>query len=197
VLLSQDEARFPLVPTLRATLGVKGYRPVVGTWDNKDHVQCFAALNVVTGQLTTRLLEQPARCKAKTGQSKQQRLQAAFAAHLGDIAQAYPASGYPQVVIIIDNAPWHRGTQMEQVLQAHPHLQVYRLPSYSPQLNVIERFWRVLRRRATHNRLFTTMAALRATLRHNISYFQTVRHKVLSLIESPRKAKKEAKLAGA
>jgi hypothetical protein len=31
VLLSQDEARFPLVPTLRATLGVKGHRPAPGT----------------------------------------------------------------------------------------------------------------------------------------------------------------------
>ena len=70
-------------------------------------------------------------------------------------------------------------------------------PSYSPQLNVIERFWRVLRRRATHNRLFTSMAALRTTLRSNMSYFHTMRHKVLSLIESPRKAKKEAKLAAA
>jgi hypothetical protein len=196
-LLSQDEARFPLVPTLRATLGVKGYRPLVGTWDNKDQVQCFAALNVVTGQLTTRLLEQPARSKVKTGQSKQQRLQAAFAAHLRDIARAYPASEYPEVIITIDNAPWHRGALMEQVLASHSHLQVYRLPSYSPQLNVIERFWRVLRRRATHNRLFTTMAALRVTLRHNLSYFQTMRHKVLSLIESPRKVKKEGKLAGA
>src|SRR3954454_8352244 len=75
VLLSQDEARFPLVPTLRATLGVKGYRPIVGTWDNKDQVYCLAALNVVTGQLTRRLLEQPAGSKAKTGLSKQQRLQ--------------------------------------------------------------------------------------------------------------------------
>lgn len=65
VLLSQDEARFPLVPTLRATLGVKGYRPTVGTWANKDQVYCFAALNVVTGQLTTRLLEQPARSKVE------------------------------------------------------------------------------------------------------------------------------------
>ena len=34
--MSQDEARFPLVPTVCATLGVKGQRPVVGTWDNKD-----------------------------------------------------------------------------------------------------------------------------------------------------------------
>ena len=163
MLLSQDEARFPLVPTLRATLGVKGHRPTVGTWDNKDQVYGFAALNVVTGQLTTRLLEQQARSTAKTGQSKQRRLQGAFAAHLRDIARAYPASKYPEVVITIANAPWHRGALMAQVLAAHPHLQLKRLPSYSPQLNVIERFWRVLRRRATHNRLCTPMAALRAT----------------------------------
>jgi DDE superfamily endonuclease len=153
VLLSQDEARFPLVPTLHATLGVKGYRPMVGTWDNKDQVYCFAALNLVTGQLTTRMLEQPARSKTKTGQSKQQRLQGAFAAHLQDIARMYPAQTSPEVVITMDNAPWHCGARVEAVLEAHPHLRVYRLPSYSPQLNVIERFWRVLRRRATHNRL--------------------------------------------
>jgi hypothetical protein len=136
VLLSQDEARFPLVPTLRATLGVKGYRPLVGTWDNKEQVYCLAVLNVVTGQLTSRLLEQPARSKAKTGQSKQQRLQVAFAAHLRDIARAYPARQYPEVVITLDNAPWHQGALMEQVLAAHPHLRLKRLPSYSPQLNV-------------------------------------------------------------
>ena len=197
MLLSQDEARFPLVPTLRATLGVKGHRPTVGTWDNKDQVYCFAALNVGTGQLTTRLLEQPAHSKAKTGLSKQQRLQVAFAAHLRDSARTYPASQYPEVIITIDNAPWHRGTLMEQVVAAYPHLRVKRLPSYSPQRNVIERFWRVLRRRATHNRLFAHMAALRVTLRNNLCYYQSLRQKVLSLIESPRKAKKEAKLAAA
>jgi hypothetical protein len=74
---------------------------------------------------------------------------------------------------------------------------VKRLPSYSPQLNVIERFWRVLRQRATHNRLFAHMAALRATLRNNLCYYQSMRQKVLSLMESPRKTKKEAKLAAA
>ena len=152
---------------------------------------------MVTGQLTTHLLEQPARSKAKTGQSTQQRLQVAFAAHLRDIARAYPARKYPEVVITMDNAPWHRGALMEHVLAAHPQLRLKRLPSYSPQLNVIERFWRVLRRRATHNRLFASMAVLRMTLRNNLCYFQTMRQKVLSLIESPRKAEKEAKLAAA
>src|SRR5215470_1983424 len=191
------EIQLPICVHCHVANSMKGYRPIVGTWDNKDQVYCLTALNVVTGQLTTRLLEQPARSKAKMGQSKQQRLQVAFAAHLRDIARTYPASAYPEVVITIDNAPWHQSALMEQVLAAHPHLRLKRLPSYSPQLNVIERFWRVLRRRATHNRLFASMAVLRTTLRNNLCYFQTMRQKVLSLMESPRKAKKEAKLAAA
>lgn len=194
--MSQDEARFPLVPTLRATLGVKGHRPVVGTWDNKDLVYSFATLNLVTGQLTTRLLESPAAANRRRGFSKTARLQQAFAAHLRDLARAYPATLGKPVVITIDNAPWHQGRAITEVLTAHRQLQLYRLPSYSPQLNLVERFWRVLRRRATHNRLFLTMAALRTALRMNFCYFQTMRHKMLSLLHSPRK-KKAAKLAAA
>ena len=128
-MLSQDEAQFPLVPTLCTTLGVKGHRPMVGTWDNKDQVYCFTALNLVTGQLTTRLREQPTRSKAKLGRSTQQRLQTAFVAPLQDIARMYPVCVYPEVVITIDNAPWHRGAGVGHVLAAHPHLHLYRLPS--------------------------------------------------------------------
>ena len=89
-----------------------------------------------------------------------------------------------------DLEPVTNATGITEVLDAHPHLYLYRLPSYSPQLNYIERFWRVLRRRATHNRLFLTMAELRTALRANLCYFQTMRHKVLSLLQRrPRKAK--------
>src|SRR5512134_3693549 len=192
VLLSQDEARFPLVPTLRATLGVKGHRPRVGTWDNKGQVYCFAALNLVSGRLTTRLLDNPARVQAVTGRSKVSRLQAAFAAHLRDIARAYPAARHPRVVVVIDNAAWHRGAPVSQVLAEQPHLTLYRLPSYSPHLNTVERLWRVLRRRATHNRLFATMAALRRALRASLCYYQTLRHKVRSLIRAPKNVAQSA-----
>jgi len=194
-LLSQDAARFPLVPTLHAPLGGKGSRPLGGTWENKDLVDCFAALHLVTGQVTTRLRDHPSHSKAKTGSSTQQRLQAAFAGPLRDMARAYPGSLSPEGVSTIDKAPWHRGAGVDQVFAAHPHRRWSRWPSYRPQLNVIERFWRVLRRRATHHRLFASMAGVRATLRHNICYFQTMKQKVLSLIESPRKAKKAAKIA--
>ena len=195
-MISQDEARFPLVPTLHTTLGVKGHRPVVGTWDNKDLVYSFAAMNVVSGQLTTRLVESPAKAKRQTGLSKTVRLQHAFAAHLSDLARTYPASLGKPVLGTIDNAPWHQMTASTQGLATHRHLQLYRLPSYSPQLNLIERFWRVLRRRASHNRLFTSMRELRTALRASLCYFQTMRHKVRSLVHSPRK-QKEAKLTAA
>jgi len=195
-LISQDEARFPLVPTRHPTLGVKGHRPVVGTWDNKDLVYSFAALNVGTGQLTTRLVASPAKATRQTGVSKTARPQQAFAAQLHDLARAYPASLGKPASLTIDNAPWHQGAAIVEVLAAHPPLQLYRLPSYSPQRKLIERFWRVLRRRATHNRLFNSMRELRTALRASFCYFHTMRHKVLSLIHSPRK-KKEAKLTGA
>jgi hypothetical protein len=49
-------------------------------------------------------------------------------------------------------------------------------------LNVIERFWRLLRRRATHNRLFDSLADLRRSIRASLCYYQTMRVRVRSLI---------------
>jgi transposase len=187
-LLSQDEARFSMVPLLRTPLGLKGHRPVVGNLDDHNLVYLFGALNLVTGQLTTRLLERP-RASAKPKQRRwgQRSLQEGCARHLRDIARAYPVAQYPRVVLVIDNAPWHRGALIAQALKAVPPLECYRLPRYSPQLQVIERFWRVLRRRATHNRLFLTLAQLKHAWRNNLCYDQTLKHRVLSLLLSPKK----------
>ena len=57
----------------------------------------------------------------------------------------YPKDKYPEVVLLIDNAPWHAGKPVEEALLANPQLRFQRLPAYSPQLNPIERFWKVLR----------------------------------------------------
>ena len=170
------------MPTLRTTLGVKGFRPLVGTWDCKDLVYVLAAVNVVEGKLTTRMIACAARVRAKTGKSKCRVLQEAFVRHLRDIARASPATRYPRVVIMVDNAPWHRGSLVTDVLQEFPYLEFYRLPSYCPDLNPIERVWKLLRRRATHNRLFETMKALRVALRGSLCYFQTCRERILSLM---------------
>jgi transposase len=178
-----------MVPTLCATLGVKGHRPVVGTRDDKDLLHVFASVNCLTGRLHTNTLATRAnvlRSQRLSGRrhsaSKTRRMQLAFAAHLRRVARAYPAQRHPRVVLVIDNAPWHRGAPVAEALAENPHLELYRLPAYSPMLNVIERLWKVLRRRATHNRLFDTLADLKRAVRDGLRYFQTVRRRVMSLI---------------
>jgi transposase len=171
-----------MVPTLCRTLGVKGHRPVVGTWDNKESLHVFAAVNVATAALHTHAVASRTGLLRHTGESKTRRLQRGFADHLRDLARRYPAGRCPRVVLIIDNAPWHAGEPIRRALAENPHLEFYRLPSYSPQLNVIERFWKLLRRRATHNRLFDALADLRQSLRNSIRYFQTVKSRVQTLV---------------
>ncbi len=182
VLLSQDEARFPMVPTLGRTLGVKGHRPTVGTRDCKDLLYVLAVINVVTGVLHANTLESPADAKRRTGQSKTRRMQEAFAAHLRHVGQVYPKDKHERVVLIIDNAPWHRGRLIDEALADHPNLEFKRLPSYSPQLNVIEHFWKLLRRRATHNRFFEGLSDPRRSIRASLCYFQTVKRRVRGMV---------------
>jgi transposase len=123
VLLSQDEARFPMRPTLGATPGVRGHRPTVGTRDCKGLLYAFAVANVVTASLHSTMLESPARAKRATGKSKVRRMQEAFAADLRYVARLYPAERRKRVGLIIDNAPWHRGKPIDEALAEHSHLE--------------------------------------------------------------------------
>lgn len=185
MLLSQDEARFPLVPTLVRTLGCKGHRPVVGSWDNKDLVYAFASVNCITGKLVRRVVKSPTAARRRTPHSKTRRMQQDFARHLLDVGRVYPKQFFPQVVLTIDGAPWHRGPRIQKALARVPHVQLYRLPSYSPQLNVIERLWKRLRHHATHNRLFADSAELQRTLGRHFTWLQAHRAEVRSLISAP------------
>src|SRR5262245_58014414 len=180
-----------MVPTLQATLGVKGHRPMVGTRDSKDVLYVLAVLNLLSGVVHANTLESLQAVNRKSKESKTRRMQRAFADHLRHVGRMYPRERFGRVVLLIDNAPWHRGKLIDEAMTANPHLEFKRLPSYSPQLNPIERFWKVLRRRATHNRLFDTIADLKKSVRASLSYFQTVRQRVVTLIHG--RCKKSAK----
>src|SRR5581483_4157008 len=176
-----------MVATLAAALGVKGHRPVVGTGDCKDVLYVFAVMNLISGALHTNTLESLQSANRKSTDSKTRRMQKAFAAHLRHVGRAYPREKFGRVVLTIDNAPWHRGKLIDEALAENPHLEFYRLPSYSPNLNPVERFWKKLRRRATHNRLLDTIKEMKASVRASLSYFQAARGKILSLINGRSK----------
>ena len=79
---------------------------MVGPGDTQAQGDWGAALPGVPGQRTPRLLEQPARSQAQTGQSQQHRRPGAWAAPLGESARAYPARDYAAVVRTLAQAPW-------------------------------------------------------------------------------------------
>jgi hypothetical protein len=122
VLLSQDEARCSMIPTLRPTLSVQGHRPLVGNLDCHDGLYVFGALNLVTGQLTTRLSERPRQARRRAPLQPRS-LQQGVARHLWEIARAYPAAQYPRVVLVSDRASWHQGPVITHMLEAFPHLE--------------------------------------------------------------------------
>lgn len=135
-----------MVPTLAATLGVKGHRPTVGTRDCKDLLYGLAVVNLATAAVHANTLECPKSAKKKTGLSKTRRMQEAFADHLRHVGRMYPRQKHKRVVILIDNAPWHRGKPIDAAMGDNPQVEFKRLPRYSPQRNPIERFWKKLRR---------------------------------------------------
>ena len=184
--MSQDEGRFPMVPTLAATLGVKGHRPTAGTRDCKDLLYVFAVVNLLDAAVHSNTLESPKDVKKQTGKSKTRLLQEAFADHLRHVGRVYPAQRYPEVVRLIDKPPWQAGKVVDEARAANPHLKLKRLPSYSPQLNPIERLWKALRRRATHNRLFDRLADLKRSIRASLCYYQTMRQRVATMLQSKR-----------
>lgn len=60
-----------------------------------------------------------------------------------------------RTVVIADNASYHHATIHRPWRDIHAQrFALYFLPSYSPELNPIERVWKLTRRRRLHNRHF-------------------------------------------
>lgn len=60
-----------------------------------------------------------------------------------------------KLVLILDNAKYHHARDLKPWLNEHKSLlELLFLPPYSPDLNPIERVWKLTRRLCTHNQYF-------------------------------------------
>jgi putative transposase len=79
---------------------------------------------------------------------------------------------YPtqSVVLVMDNASYHHSADTRAALSLFAHrVEVIWLPLYSPDLNLIERFWRHLKDLACANRLHLTLDSLAASVSRILS----------------------------
>lgn len=66
-----------------------------------------------------------------------------------------------KIVVVLDNAKWHHARLLNPWLQQHRStLSLVFLPPYSPDLNPIERVWKLTRRHCTHNHYFPELSDL-------------------------------------
>jgi transposase len=81
--------------------------------------------------------------------------------------------------IILDNAPAHKNNKLIDYLQGS-RIRLHYLPPYSPNLNPIERLWKIFRETTLYNRYFETCWDFFVAIR---SFFGNKVHKIRSLLK--------------
>lgn len=86
-----------------------------------------------------------------------------------------------RLLIVLDNAPYTHAAPVRDAAK-RLRLQLLYLPAYSPNLNLIERFWKFLKRKVARNRYYTTFAAFRKAVQNRLNNIATYREELSSLM---------------
>lgn len=74
-----------------------------------------------------------------------------------------------RMVVVLDNASYHRALVLSHLLEKKQDvLQLMFLPPYSPELNPIERVWKLTRRLCTHNHYFQELDDLLLAVKNQL-----------------------------
>ena len=146
-LWCEDEVHFQRHTSFTRMWAQKGQQPLHLTPSVRHKVAFLGALNLKSGQLLTQ--EAPT-FSAQTFQE--------FAQHLLEATCG-------KLCLILDNARWHHSQNLKKFFAKNrERLVLLFLPAYSPELNPVERVWRITRRKVTHNRYFVSLAELWSSL---------------------------------
>ncbi len=117
--------------------------PVLLHAPTRKSVALFGAVELRTGQLVTQFAPQ---FNAVTFETFLRRLLRHRRTHR-------------RLVLVLDNARYHHATRLQPLLAAYREvLSCAFLPPYSPDLNPIERVWKLARKLCTHNQYFPLLS---------------------------------------
>lgn len=79
-----------------------------------------------------------------------------------------------RVVVITDNARYHHARMPREWREIQePAFQLFFLPPYSPELNPIERVWKLVRRLCLHNRYFPQLGLVTDAVERQFAQWRT------------------------
>ena len=161
-LVFQDEVEIHRHPTLARMWGPVGMQPQVPAPGKNEKKVVYGAVDYATGKITYTI------AGSKSGVN--------FLAFLIALATAYAGR---KVRLVCDNGRFHHTKAVHRWLEAHSDLiEVFWLPPYCPDLNLIERLWGHLKRTVLANVLFDKMDDLVAAFRRGVGQINGQRSKM-------------------
>ena len=150
LLYFQDEIDLNLLPGILRCWTQRGSQRKVMTPGLNQKRYGFGAVNYVSGQTLHRIEEH----KDSAGFC-------AFAEQFMQTVTQSPDYHGQTIILVVDNFRIHTSKKTLDFLKKYANqLVLFALPTYSPWLNLIERLWKQLRRKVTHNHLFQTISQL-------------------------------------
>ena len=73
--------------------------------------------------------------------------------------------------IILDNARYYRSKHVQEFISENPRIQFMFLPPYSPNLNLIERLWKLLKKKIAYNKYYEKFSVFRQKI---LEFFQNI-----------------------
>jgi transposase len=142
ILVMMDETDIHLCPDLKTKgLQLRGQQVKVPGPGLDEVCYLFGSTDPFSGQGLYEIYDQKASCQ--------------FCFHLEHLMDTFPDYF---IFVVADNAPAHRSAATIDFLKAHQdRMEFVPLPTYSPNLNGIERLWRVMRDKLMRSRAYDTL----------------------------------------
>jgi transposase len=169
LLLFGDEASFPQWGTLTYTWARRGQQPKVKTSGKRKGDKVFGLREYFTGRFFY--------------QGQEGRLNST--AYMAFLRRVLAQTTQP-IVLIQDGARYHTSAETKAFFaQQAARLQVFQLPTYSPDYNPIEKLWKKIKQQDTHLHYFPTFEALAAKVEQALLKFANIPEEILALCSLP------------
>lgn len=88
-----------------------------------------------------------------------------------------------KIYVFCDNAPYYTCSLLREWLQKNPQLELLHLPPYSPNLNLIERLWKFLRKKVINLQFYPHFKDFRAAIFHFFANLKQYKEELHTLMQ--------------
>ncbi len=164
-ILFGDEASFPQWGSLTYTWAKKGVQPVVKTSGIRKGYKVWGLIDYFTRQFFY---------KGQEGRLNSE----SYIIFLKEVLR----KSKKYIILIQDGASYHTSKVVTAFFEKYSdRIKIYKLPSYSPDYNPIEKLWKKIKEKEIHLHYFPTFDSLKDKVEEGLIHFKNLKKEILVL----------------